>query len=71
LDKINTKYFLISHQQDLYKPSDIEVLFEEISKLGKDMIGVSSTMGSIDAFGNILKSKPSSSWFTTNLYEPG
>lgn len=71
LDKVHTKWFLTLHQDDLYKPNHIEILSEEISKSEQDVIGVSSTMGSIDSFGNILKSKPRSSWFAMNLDQPG
>jgi glycosyltransferase involved in cell wall biosynthesis len=71
LHRIKTPWFCTLHQDDFYKPNHISTLLEIISCSKKDVIGVSTTMGSMSNEGKILNSKPRSSWFSKELDSSG
>jgi hypothetical protein len=71
IDKIKTKWFCTLHQDDFYKSNHISTLVDLISEVENNVVGVSTTMGSMTLDGKILNSKPRASWFSYNLDEPG
>jgi glycosyltransferase involved in cell wall biosynthesis len=71
MDKIKTPWFCTLHQDDYYKPDHIRTISELILSNRKNVVGVSTTMGSMSNSGKILNSKPRVTWFSSNLDEPG
>jgi glycosyltransferase involved in cell wall biosynthesis len=71
MDKIKTPWFCTLHQDDYYKPDHISTISELILSSRKNIVGVSTTMGSMSNSGKILNSKPRVTWFSSNLDEPG
>ena len=71
LNNISTPWFCTLHQDDFYKPNHVSTLINLISKGGKNIVGVSTTMGSMTNSGKIMNSKPRVNWFSPNLDQPG
>ena len=71
LSKVKTEWFCWVHQDDHYKSNHVSTLLDLISKSKKDVVGVSTTMGSMSSEGIILNSKPRSTWFSYNLDQAG
>lgn len=71
LSKVRTEWFCWFHQDDYYKPNHMSTLLDLISKSQKDVVGVSTTMGSMSPEGIILNSKPRPTWFSYNLDQAG
>jgi glycosyltransferase involved in cell wall biosynthesis len=71
LHKIKTPWFCTLHQDDFYKPNHISSLIDLILCSNKNIVGVSTTMGSMSNEGTILNSKPRTSWFSKELDAPG
>lgn len=70
LRHVQTPWITMIHQDDFYKPFHLSKLDNLIKSAGKDVIGVSTTMGSLSHDGKILNSTPRSSWFNKNLDAP-
>jgi glycosyltransferase involved in cell wall biosynthesis len=71
LDAITTPWFCTLHQDDFYKPNHVSTIVDLITKSENNVVGVSTTMGSMDNTGKILNSKPRVNWFSPNLDQPG
>jgi glycosyltransferase involved in cell wall biosynthesis len=71
LNKVKTEWFCWIHQDDYYKPNHVSTLLELITRSKKDVVGVSTTMGSMSSEGIILNSKPRPTWFSYNLDQAG
>jgi glycosyltransferase involved in cell wall biosynthesis len=71
LNKVKTEWFCWIHQDDFYKSNHISTLLDLISMSRENIIGASTTMGSMSADGIILKSKPRSTWFANDLDQAG
>jgi glycosyltransferase involved in cell wall biosynthesis len=71
MNKIITPWFCTLHQDDFYKPNHISTLAELIKESKNNIVGVSTTMGSMSNKGKILNSKPRTTWFASNLDEAG
>jgi len=71
LKHISTPWFCTLHQDDFYKANHVSTLVNLIEQGGKNIVGVSTTMGSITNSGKIMNSKPRVSWFASNLDQPG
>ena len=71
LNKIKTPWFCTLHQDDFYKPNHVSTIVNLISNSKKNIVGVSTTMGSMTDTGKILNSKPRVNWFSPNLDQPG
>jgi glycosyltransferase involved in cell wall biosynthesis len=71
IEKIKTPWFCWIHQDDIYKPNHINTFLEIIPDVGKDIIGISTTMGSLTNNGKILNSKPRITWFASELNQAG
>ena len=71
LNKIKTPWFCTLHQDDFYKPNHVSTIANLITSSKKNIVGVSTTMGSITDTGKILNSKPRINWFSPNLDQPG
>ena len=71
IDKIETPWFCTFHQDDFYKPNHVSTIANLITNSKKNIVGVSTTMGSITNTGKILNSKPRVNWFSPNLDQPG
>ena len=54
LHKIKTPWFCTLHQDDFYKPNHISSLVDLILCSNKNIVGVSTTMGSMSNEGTIL-----------------
>ena len=67
---VQTPWITMIHQDDFYKPNHLSELNKLIDSAGKDVIGVSTTMGSMSHEGKKLNSIPRSSWFYQNLDAP-
>jgi len=66
IEYLNTPWFTWWHQDDYYKENHIETLKELISKSNRNIVGVSTTMGSMAADGKPLNSYARPTWFTKN-----
>ncbi len=71
LNNISTPWFCTLHQDDFYKPNHVSTIINLIAKGGKNIVGVSTTMGSMTNSGKIMNSKPRVNWFSPNLDQPG
>ena len=71
LNNISTPWFCTLHQDDFYKPNHVSTIANLITNSKKNIVGVSTTMGSISNTGKILNSKPRVNWFSPNLDQPG
>ena len=71
LKSISTPWFCTLHQDDFYKPNHVSTMINLIAKGGEDIVGVSTTMGSMTNSGKIMNSKPRVNWFSPNLDQPG
>ena len=71
LNSISTPWFCTLHQDDFYKPNHVSTIINLIAKSGKNIVGVSTTMGSMTNSGKIMNSKPRVNWFSPNLDQPG
>ena len=71
LNNISTPWFCTLHQDDFYKPNHVSTIINLIAKGGEDIVGVSTTMGSMNNSGKIMNSKPRVNWFSPNLDQPG
>lgn len=71
IEKFQTPWFCNFHQDDFYKPNHVSTINQLISSAGNDIVGVSTTMGSMSNEGKVLNSKPRASWFRSNLDQPG
>lgn len=71
LNNISTPWFCTLHQDDFYKPNHVSTIANLITNSNKNIVGVSTTMGSIANTGKILNSKPRVNWFSPNLDQPG
>jgi len=71
LNNISTPWFCTLHQDDFYKPNHVSTIMNLITKGGKNVVGVSTTMGSMTNSGKIMNSKPRVNWFSPNLDQPG
>ena len=71
LNNISTPWFCVLHQDDFYKPNHVSTIANLIISSKKNIVGVSTTMGSINDTGKILNSKPRVNWFSPNLDQPG
>lgn len=63
---ISTKWFTAFHQDDLYLPNHIAVLTEAIENSEKNVVGICTSMGSIDNNGNRVSTPPRASWLVSN-----
>lgn len=63
LDLIQTTWFAAFHQDDNYGPKHIEVLVSGIHDSDRDVVAVSTVMGSMDGNGKILGTVPRASMF--------
>ncbi len=71
LNNISTPWFCTLHQDDFYKPNHVSTIANLITNSKKNIVGVSTTMGSMTNTGKILNSKPRVNWFAPNLDQPG
>lgn len=62
LDLVETEWITFIHQDDLYSPKFVEILYSHASDAPQDTVLVYGDMGRVDEQGNNLGAYPSAAW---------
>ena len=70
LDEIDTDWFTQFHQDDRYLENHLSTIIQTLKSIDKNVIGISTDMGSISESGDELPIKSRSAWLLSNKTRP-